>query len=411
MANNKNVYIEDYFEDDYYEGEMAITPLPDPPSRGQTPEVFAERGDAFLGALPRLAMEIDAVAIAMTNNATNATSTDSHTIASSGAKTFNTQIGKSYLVGMTVRAANTANGTIWMQGDVTAYNPSTGVLTITMNASQGAGTYSSWNLSLSSSSSSGGSLAQDFSVRSLTHAVGATVASATTINLTNINGNFAVVTGSTPISGATMTPGKFVWLAFTGPTYLNFHETNHHLNSGGVNVELGDGAMALYTYDGVKVRVIAFRATGKPVTEFTPEQGAPVGSCLIHFGSTAPANYLVCPTSQTNISRTTYAELFEAIGTTWGNGDWSTTFGMPWFWPDYTFLQANSNVGTSYPGEIKAHTHNYTDVDNAGSVNTGGSYIGSVGNVVTKATSSAGGGANIAAGNRILICVKYKSGA
>lgn len=405
-----NVYIEDYFEDDYYEDEMAITPLPDPPSRGQTPEVFAEKGDAFLGALPRLALEIDAVATAMTANATNATSTSSHTIASSGSKTFNTQIGKSYLVGMTVRASSTANGTIWMQGDVTAYNASTGVLSITMNASQGSGTLASWNLSLSSSSSSGGSLAQDFSVRSLTHAIGADIASATTINLASVQGNFVRVTGSVPIEGATMIAGKDVWVAFTGQTFLKYHATNHKLNSNAVDVEIGTDAMALYTFDGVTTRVLIFRSNGKPVTDFAPEVGTPVGSFLFHAGSTAPANYLVCPAGQTNLNRNTYSQLFAAIGTTWGNGDWSTTFGMPWFPIGYTVVQHNGNVGTQDTGQNKAHTHAYTDVTNTGSVTTGGSFVNSVGDVVTKNTGSEGGTSNLAAGVRVLICVKYQAG-
>lgn len=39
---------------------MAITLLPTPPSRSDSPALFAERGDAFLGALPTLAQEINA---------------------------------------------------------------------------------------------------------------------------------------------------------------------------------------------------------------------------------------------------------------------------------------------------------------------------------------------------------------
>jgi microcystin-dependent protein len=44
-------------------------------------------------------------------------------------------------------------------------------------------------------------------------------------------------------------------------------------------------------------------------------------------GSTAPAGYLLC--AGQNVSRSTYAALFAAIGTTHGNGDGSTTFGLP----------------------------------------------------------------------------------
>ena len=75
-------------------------------------------------------------------------------------------------------------------------------------------------------------------------------------------------------------------------------------------------------------------------------------------GAAVPAGYLLCPTAQTNVSRTTYANLFTAIGTTWGAGDGSTTFGIPWFPADYAAVQANSNVGTQSVGAVISHLHN-----------------------------------------------------
>jgi microcystin-dependent protein len=44
-------------------------------------------------------------------------------------------------------------------------------------------------------------------------------------------------------------------------------------------------------------------------------------------GATAPTGFLACDGSA--VSRTTYADLFTAIGTTWGTGDGSTTFNLP----------------------------------------------------------------------------------
>lgn len=46
-----------------------------------------------------------------------------------------------------------------------------------------------------------------------------------------------------------------------------------------------------------------------------------------YFGGTVPAGWLLCDGSL--ISRTTYASLFAAIGTTYGVGDGSTTFALP----------------------------------------------------------------------------------
>lgn len=53
----------------------------------------------------------------------------------------------------------------------------------------------------------------------------------------------------------------------------------------------------------------------------------PPGTLIDFAGLTAPAGFLAC-TGQA-VSRTTYAALFAAIGSTWGAGDGSTTFNVP----------------------------------------------------------------------------------
>lgn len=53
----------------------------------------------------------------------------------------------------------------------------------------------------------------------------------------------------------------------------------------------------------------------------------PTGSVLPFAGSSAPTGYLVCDGTQ--VSRTTYAALFAAIGTAHGNGNGTTTFHLP----------------------------------------------------------------------------------
>ena len=53
----------------------------------------------------------------------------------------------------------------------------------------------------------------------------------------------------------------------------------------------------------------------------------PTGTLLDYAGSTAPTGFLICDGSA--ISRTTYADLFSVIGTTYGIGDGSTTFNLP----------------------------------------------------------------------------------
>lgn len=53
----------------------------------------------------------------------------------------------------------------------------------------------------------------------------------------------------------------------------------------------------------------------------------PAGVIVPFAGSSAPTGYLVCDGAA--VSRTTYADLFAAIGTTYGAGDGSTTFALP----------------------------------------------------------------------------------
>lgn len=53
----------------------------------------------------------------------------------------------------------------------------------------------------------------------------------------------------------------------------------------------------------------------------------PVGSIIFFAGAYVPAGYLLC--NGANVSRTTYADLWVAIGGTFGSGDGSTTFTLP----------------------------------------------------------------------------------
>lgn len=55
----------------------------------------------------------------------------------------------------------------------------------------------------------------------------------------------------------------------------------------------------------------------------------PTGSLLDFAGTSAPTGFLLC--DGTAISRVTYDDLFDVIGTTWGIGDGSTTFNVPDF--------------------------------------------------------------------------------
>lgn len=59
----------------------------------------------------------------------------------------------------------------------------------------------------------------------------------------------------------------------------------------------------------------------------TINTNTPVGSISLFAGTTAPTGWLICDGSA--VSRTTYANLFSVIGTTYGEGNGTTTFNIP----------------------------------------------------------------------------------
>lgn len=69
------------------------------------------------------------------------------------------------------------------------------------------------------------------------------------------------------------------------------------------------------------------RAPGSNPSAESGSADMPPGTVTMFAGSSTPTGWMVCDGSA--VSRTTYAGLFAAIGTTWGVGDGSTTFNVP----------------------------------------------------------------------------------
>lgn len=124
----------------------------------------------------------------------------------------------------------------------------------------------------------------------------------------------------------------------------------------------------------------------------------PAGTMAMFAGATAPTGWLLCQGQA--VSRTTNAALFAAIGTTWGNGDGSTTFGLPDLrgrapigagtGPSLTARTLGATGGAethqlTIP-EMPAHTHTF------GTSGSGGGGISSGGQSAPAATSSVGSG-------------------
>lgn len=100
----------------------------------------------------------------------------------------------------------------------------------------------------------------------------------------------------------------------------------------------------------------------------------PAGAVMAFAMNTAPTGWLEC--NGAAINRTTYAALFAAIGTTFGEGDGSTTFNIPDLrgvfvrgWAnakanvdDDNMYDAGRNFGTEQADAFKSHTHTFRGV-------------------------------------------------
>lgn len=88
----------------------------------------------------------------------------------------------------------------------------------------------------------------------------------------------------------------------------------------------------------------------------------PAGTVIQFAGSSAPTGYLNA--NGNAVSRTTYAALFAAIGTTYGTGDGSTTFNLPDLRGEFVRglddgrgVDSGRALGSAQADEIEAHNH------------------------------------------------------
>ena len=135
-------------------------------------------------------------------------------------------------------------------------------------------------------------------------------------------------------------------------------------------------------------------------------ESLPIGS-MIPFGSqeNIPSNWKICDGSA--ISRETYAELFNIIGTSYGSGDGSTTFNLPdkrgriSVGLDSSQTEFNTigkkdgeNKHTLTPSELPSHSHTVKGTVGSGGYAEGVSFGNSPNPPYTRTVGMAGGGGN-----------------
>ena len=110
---------------------------------------------------------------------------------------------------------------------------------------------------------------------------------------------------------------------------------------------------------------LAYNPSTKVLNVRVSSDVSEVGKISMFARSTAPSGYLKCNGAE--ISRTTYAALFSAIGTTFGVGNGSTTFNVPDLrgefvrgWDDARGIDSGRTFGSWQDGQNVSHTHTGT---------------------------------------------------
>ena len=100
----------------------------------------------------------------------------------------------------------------------------------------------------------------------------------------------------------------------------------------------------------------------------------PSGTIIYTARTTAPTGYLKA--NGAAVSRTTYADLFTAIGTIYGSGDGSTTFNVPDLrgefvrgFDDSRGIDSGRTLGSAQAGMVGPHNHTINDPGHSHSVN------------------------------------------
>jgi microcystin-dependent protein len=97
----------------------------------------------------------------------------------------------------------------------------------------------------------------------------------------------------------------------------------------------------------------------------TPGSSGDAGVVQMFACAAPPAGWLKA--NGALVSRTTYSNLFAAIGVVWGAGDGSTTFALPDLrgefirvWDDSRGIDAGRTFGSAQVGDLAPHTHTFT---------------------------------------------------
>lgn len=145
-----------------------------------------------------------------------------------------------------------------------------------------------------------------------------------------------------------------------------------------LNLLAGDGSSGAPTYSFPSEPTLGFYRLAAAIIGFTGllrGNGAVPAGAIMAFGmNSAPTGWVTCDGQAVGRTDPVYVDLFAKIGTTWGVGDGSTTFNLPWLSSRYLRHRDGNatfagNVGNLQGPQIFAHTHSFA-------ATTGGESVG-----------------------------------
>jgi microcystin-dependent protein len=273
-------------------------------------------------------------------------------------------------------------------------------------------------LNAATSASSAASSAASINPADLVHLTGAeTITGVKTFSSTivgSVSGNAATVTNGVVTTGSYADPSWLTSLGWskvtsTPTTVAGYGITNAYTKTE-VDTELLAKQAVLVSGTNIKtINSVSLLGSGNLAVE-----GLPSGAVIYVAMNTAPTGYLKA--NGALVSRTTYAALFAAIGTTFGVGDGSTTFALPDLrgefirgWSDGRAVDTGRVFGSAQSDLLRDHTHNYFAPSVSASMESGAS------NTVLSSTTTATGNPNGGLGGTetrprniaMLACIKF----
>lgn len=179
------------------------------------------------------------------------------------------------------------------------------------------------------------------------------IASAATVNLSTATGNTVHITGTTGISGWTMTTGQVMDVIFDSVLTLSHHATNNNL-PGAANITTAANDRARIYYDGTTKWVLSYqRADGTAVVVATQQPSPPVRQTVL--SGPVDSNGLPNFGGSTGSTAVTASGTLKATAAAGGDTNYTGSITNP----SWTGLSTN---GTMYL---------YLDITSAGVVTTG----------------------------------------